>query len=169
VEFCLQFKIWADFAKPQNGLDKARYSDPIGITAPLSSAAAARAAPCACVHAHSLLACQCRQVTWKLGVSSVRDISHSTGRRAPFISLAPDAGELRRPQNSSCPLPVRAPKAPPELCLELSYSLDPLSRALASPSPQPSRSPSIPAEAPPQVLHHGQSCSKPFPRCSLHR
>jgi len=108
VEIWLQFKFWPKFAKGQKGEDRGCYSDPMRITSPLSSTAGARAAPRARVQARSLLACLRRLATWKPGISSVRDLSLSTGRHAPFVSLAPDAGELRRPRNSSCPLPFRA-------------------------------------------------------------
>ena len=62
------------------------YSDPIWITAPLSSAVTARAAPRVRVQARILLACLRRQATWKPSVFSIRDLSLSTGRHASVCS-----------------------------------------------------------------------------------
>ena len=115
-------------------MDRANYSDPMWITGTPRVLAATQ-----------LLACLRRQPTWKLHVFSTRDKSHSTGRRAPFISLAPDAGELLRQQNSSCSLPFRATRTPLHLRQGLSNRLHPLVQALTIPTPGYSSSSSTPA------------------------
>ena len=73
---------------------------------------------------------------------------------------------LRLP-NSPRRLPFQATRAHQQLRQDLSHRLRPIAQALAPHSPQPSRSPSTPAEAPPQALHHGQLLSELLNRHSL--
>ena len=74
---------------------------------------------------------------------------------------------LRLP-NSPRLLPFQATRAHQQLRQDLSHRLRPIARALAPHSPQPSRSPSTPAEAPPQALHRGQLLNRRSLPCRSH-
>ena len=126
-------------------MDRACYSDPMWITGVAAPHGCRVCNAARVLAATQLPACLCRQPTWKLRVLSTRDKSYSTGERAPFISLAPDAGELLRQQNSSWSLSFRATRTPLHLRQGLSNRLHPLVQALIIPSPDYSRSSSTPA------------------------
>jgi hypothetical protein len=90
VEFCLQFKIWANFAKPQNWLDRARYSDPDhGLLCPAGRRAGSAArAPCR----HAAACRPCHRATWTPATPAPRPLERPRGR--------PRAHSLRRPKAS---------------------------------------------------------------------
>jgi hypothetical protein len=85
-----------------------------------------------------------------------------------FFSLCtPTPTSSLRPSNSRSLLPFQATRARQQLRQELRHRLHPLAQALIPHKPQPSRSPSTPAEAPPQALHRGQLISGLLNRRSL--
>ena len=85
-----------------------------------------------------------------------------------FFSLCtPTPTSSLRPSNSRSFLPVQATRTCQQFRQELRHRLHPLAQALIPHKPQPSRSPSTPAEAPPQALHRGQLISGLLNRRSL--
>ena len=85
-----------------------------------------------------------------------------------FFSLyTPTPTSSLRPSNSRSLLPFQATRARQQLRQELRHRLHPLAQALIPHKPQPSRSPSTPAEAPSQALHRGQLISGLLNRRSL--
>ena len=103
-----------------------------------------RALPRARPHS-SLAARGCHEVDEPLTCSSTPPSDHPP-QPPLFSSFCSNAGELPAPWNSPRLLPVRAPKAPPQLRQELSYPLNPSPQALTIHSSNLSRSPPTPAE-----------------------